>query len=333
MLWPQPFNIRMNPFRASQLLDAIDICTHEEREISDFPEYAYNLNGNQSKALDVIARQIVRSHSTHSQIAAVTVIGHADVALREPTHLREKKELQVSQDRANTAEKLLIEAIRKVIPDGARVAAMINTKAIAKGSSERRFKNPITEAEMKKNRRVAFKWARCHIEGPLFHPLIITPPQPLGGSGDNPNAVFAGNHFKFKILSGFSMGEIGGVCSYTIAVWDVDNKRSAVYDYFGVVLTVGVPISESGEGDWTEVITTSKFVQVDQFFGPGTHEAGSLIIGKMSVTFLGDFVPSGSLGKGLTIWFPSGFSKSIGLESGKGSISLTPGSVKVFKGP
>ena len=214
MIWPQPFNVRMSPARAGQLLDVVSLCSNEERTISDFPEYEHNLNGDQRKALNAIAREIVRSHDTNAAISGVAVIGHADVALREPQHLRAAKELKISEDRASTAEDLLLKAIRAV-PGGARIAGMLNTKAIAKGSSERKFIPATNESEMKKNRRVVFRWARCLMEGPIIHPPVIFPPLPAPNPGDDPNTVFAGEHFRFKVLSGFSMGEVGGVFSYT----------------------------------------------------------------------------------------------------------------------
>src|SRR5262245_47322371 len=127
MFWPVPINIRMNPVIASNLLDVNAQCATEEREIADFPEYGSTLNEKQLIRLKAFAAEVIRSHDSQSPIAAISIIGHADRALKEPVNHRAAKEQEVSDARAKNGLEQF-EKMMKSMPGGDRVLAMIHTK-------------------------------------------------------------------------------------------------------------------------------------------------------------------------------------------------------------
>ncbi|HZR21034.1 MAG TPA: hypothetical protein VFE51_27370 [Verrucomicrobiae bacterium] len=141
---------------------------------------------------------------------------------------------------------------------------------------------------------------------------------------DDPNTVFAGEHFKIKMLDGFTTGEVLGVGSFLFAIWDIDNNRLANYEFDEVIVTFGAPISDCGEGDWSETFTTSKPMQVDQFAGTARlAEASAALVGVWNLHIAA---------AGVAVSVPTVFNKSFGVDTGTGPFVLTPGSVKVFKG-
>lgn len=142
---------------------------------------------------------------------------------------------------------------------------------------------------------------------------------------DDPNMVYAGENFRIKMLDGFSIGEIGGASAGLFALWDVDNRRRAFYRYNGVMACAGVPLSDSGEGDWSNVFSPAKPTQVDQF-------AGEARFGQASVAAVG-FWSLALPAQMVAVDVPTLFSKSFGIESGAGYLSLVSGSVEVFEGP
>jgi hypothetical protein len=337
MLWPVPVNVRMNPIFANNLLDINAQCADEEREIYDYPEYGFELDEGQRKRLKAIAAEIVRSHDSQSPVAAISIIGHADQALKLKGAEKKTKEEKVSWDRARHAEEQLLQAIQDQ-PGGTRVSAMIQHKPLGVGATQPEILNPLNEAQMKRNRRVVFKWSRCVLPAPIIHPPTVFPPRPGADPKDDQNTIFAGNRFKMKIMDGNSVGEVGGAFMYEFMIWDLDNSRAALYDYKGFIGTVGIPpFSECEETDWSKEFSTAKFVQVDQFSGSGTHLSGSIgIASGMEFKFQNsDAVdpPFDHLGHSGTVHIFAGPAKSLGAESGGGPLKLIPGSIKVFNGP
>jgi len=323
----------MNPILAGQLLDINAQCSTEEREIFDFPEYGSTLDAGQLIRLRAIAADIIRSHETSAPIAGISVVGHADRALRVPERERPAKEMSVSVDRANNAEKQLLDMIQSM-PGGGPVRAMVHTKAIGVGATKLVIQFPKNEAEMKRNRRVVFAMSRC-IQHPIIHPPLVLPPRPLGDPADDPNTVFAGTHFKMRILDGFSAGEVGGIFSYHMEIVDVDNKRSVEYTYSGVIGTIGVPpFTECGMSDFSKVFDATKPIQVDQLSGDGSHTSGSIgILSGMRYTFE-SFSDATTGINDVPINIFAGPSKSLGAEASlSGHLSVIKGSVKIFKEP
>jgi hypothetical protein len=143
-------------------------------------------------------------------------------------------------------------------------------------------------------------------------------------SNDDPNTVSAGEHFKIKMLDGFTAGGLLGVGSFLFAIWDIDNSRLANYEFHEVIVTFGAPISDCGEGDWSETFTTESPMQVDQFGGTARlAEASAVLVGAWNLHIAA---------AGVTVSVPTFFNKSFGVDSGTGPFLLTSGSVKVFKG-
>jgi hypothetical protein len=201
------------------------------------------------------------------------------------------------------------------------------------GSQDLAIQHPINEEQMRRNRRIVFKWSRCLLPAPIIHPFPELPkPTPYNPEND-PNVVFAGNRFKMKILSGISAAVLLGVFSYQFLLVDVDNKRSAEYRHAGVIRSLGVPpFTESGESDFSDIFTTKSFIQVDQFSsGQCFHESGSLaLVSGMRFSFLSSD-DTGSLisTSPSPISIFAGPSKSLGVESGSGSMTFLRGTVSV----
>jgi hypothetical protein len=216
---------------------------------------------------------------------------------------------------------------------------MIQHKPLGVGATQPAVPNPLNPTQMKRNRRVVFKWSRCVLPAPIIHPPTIFPPRPGLDPKDDPNTIFAGNHFQMKIMDGTSAGEVGGLFQYEFMIWDVDNSRSALYDYKGTIFTVGIPpFTECEETDWSNVFTTAKFVQVDQFSGKDSHKSGSIGIASGMVFTFGGFTndvdwPFDTLQHPAAVSIFAGPAKSLGAEIGVGFLTLIPGSIKVFKGP
>jgi len=331
-MWPVPVNVRLNPVVVNQLLDIIATCSNEQIELDDYPEYAHELTPKQKQRLRFIAETLVRSFMTQSPIAGIAVVGHADRALRKPVHEREAFEDEISKNRAINADKALMDELRRA-PGGDKVAGLVNAKPTWVGSRELRVPNATTEAAMRMNRRVVFKFSRCLVPQPIIRPPLEMPRPPGPNPEDDPNTVFAGNHFKIKMMGGTSAGLIGGACHYDLQIWDVDNFRLAAYDFDAVILTIGFPpITDTGEGDWSETFTTPNFIGVDQFNAPATHEAvGAANLGIMHLS-IEQLFPSQRLPFQIDV--PTGFSKGGGAESSiGGSLTIVRGSVRVFRGP
>jgi hypothetical protein len=89
-----------------------------DETIEGFPEFAVTvdtLNDPEAKRkLRALAKRIVASHNTPSRIIGFDVHGHADVTLRIPAGAeRERTELEVSRDRAEGAQQLLLTMIEE----------------------------------------------------------------------------------------------------------------------------------------------------------------------------------------------------------------------------
>lgn len=336
MLWPQSVHVRMNPAFASQLLDVVATCSNEEKTIADFPEYGFKLDASQRRTLDELATQIVASFDSDAPIAAVAIVGHADAALRVPPGERKAKEQQISASRSRHALEQLMEAITRR-PGGREVAAKLNFKSKAIGNTQPVVANATTEAQMRQNRRVVFKLARC-TSPPIviIHPPIPFPPRtPPEDNPNDANIVFAGTRFRLKIMGGDSVGEVGGVSTFQLAIWDIDNRRLALYSYVAVIGTVGVPpITSSGESGFSDIFNTPVPIQVDQFGGRASHDAAAaLLVSGIKFRLKGGELRPLAPPIGVGVSLSTGPAKAVSLESGGGVISLVSGSVIVFDGP
>lgn len=332
-----PVNVRLSPLVASFLLDATAVCAREQIELDDYDPLKDEMTSRQKERLRLIAETLVKSFQSTRPIAGVAIVGHADswrdaTARTKSPAERQKFEDDISLQRAVKAEKALRAELAKT-PGGGPVLAFLNTKPVGVGSRELNVKNAKTDAAMRKNRRVVFKFTRCSTPQPIIHPPLEMPRPPGPDPDTDPNLVYAGNHFRIKMLGGTSAGLMGGVCAYSFRIWDVDNNRSADYEYGAIIATVGFPpITDTGEGSWSDVFTTPRHLQVDQFNAPTTHESlGAGPIGIMTLS-IEQLFPSLVLPFKLGV--PTGFSKGGGAESAiGGSLTVVRGSVRVSRGP
>jgi hypothetical protein len=333
MMWPVPVGVRVRPSFRTIFLAQLADCTGESGSIQDFPEYQHELNAAQKLQLRGIAEKIVFSQRINP-IAAVAVIGHADRAARLQGTARTAKEMDVSQKRAEVGKRELIKILQD-FPNGKEISAKIsaNMEVVAKGSSQLIVKNAQTELEMKKNRRVEFRWARCR-PTPTIHPSIEFPPRPHPSEEDDPNIVFAGQRFKSKIIEGVSFTFGLGFISLTMVIWDIDNHRLAGYNYDTVNHGAGAsPIPSISETSWSE-FTTPVPIQADQFSGPARHsfKAAGFNVFKMSSINPETNPPQWPFG-GQDIGTWTGFTAAVAGEDSKGQLALIANSVRVFRGP
>ncbi len=141
---------------------------------------------------------------------------------------------------------------------------------------------------------------------------------------DDLNNIQAGTRFRIKMLDGFTLAGLVGVGQFVFAIWDLDNNNIASYVLTEVILAAGVPISDSGEGDWSADFQPSKPMQVDQFGGVAfLREGSAALVGLWEIT-----IPAGAV----KVTVPTFFSKSFGIDGGGGPFTYQSGSVKKFKG-
>jgi outer membrane protein OmpA-like peptidoglycan-associated protein len=334
MQWPVPLGVRVQSNFKLQFLAQLADCTPESQSIDDFPEYEHELSAAQKLQLRAIAEKIVFSQKINP-IAAIAVVGHADRAQRLQGAAATKKEQEVSQNRADTGKRELLKMLRS-LPDGTDTAEKVaaNSQAIGKGATKLIVPWPRNEAEMRKNRRVEFVWARCRPQ-PVIHPAIEFPPRPAPDERDDPNVVFAGQRFRSKIIEGASAAMGVGFITLTMAIWDVDNSRLAGYDYNAGIVGGGVnPIPFINETDWSAVFTTPVPLQVDQFGGAASHRFTSAALSFFTmISKMPDISPRNWPLTGQAIGQWTGFSASLALETSNGNLSLIPNTVRVFKGP
>ncbi len=332
MLWPVPVGVRVRPFFKFSFLAQLADCSGEEATIMDFPEFKHELSAAQKLQLRAIAEKIVFSQKLNP-IAAVAVVGHADKTLRLQGAAATNKEMDVSRKRAETGKRELV-AMLQTFPDGKDIAAKIaaNMEVIAKGASELVVKNAATEAQMRQNRRVVFRWARCR-PTPVIHPAIEFPPRSLPSEEDDPNIVFAGQRFKAKIIEGASFTAGGGYITLTMAIWDIDNNRLAGYDYDGRTAGAGVnPIPFINETDWQDFGTPVP-IQVDQFSGQGRHNFTAVILSAFELRSISpETNPPQWPSDGIRLGQWTGFSPAVAMEGSVGRFKLIPNTVRVFKG-
>lgn len=214
-------------------VDAIPGVTVPDETIDGFPEFAFTVDTINDpvvkQKLRKIAKQIVASHSGGSKrIIGFEVHGHADQTLRIAAGPeRERAEFEVSRDRAEHAQQLLLEMIEE--EGGKPIIAGIkaNSKAKGFGSKYRVFKPATTEPQMRKNRRVEIFLKE--FDPPPPRP---TPPPP-------PPKPEVRTKFRVLIKSGtarilttplsWMTGSTARI-SLKIVLFDVDRKEQATFE-------------------------------------------------------------------------------------------------------
>ena len=126
--------------------------------ISGFPEYMTDiatLDPVQRRDVSRAAREIVASLRTKMPVRGILVVGNADVALRKAIGERAQFELDVSQTRAASGRKVLLDEIA-ASSGNPSARYFFKVRVLGMGSSNRKIVNPVTEAQMKQNRRVEY---------------------------------------------------------------------------------------------------------------------------------------------------------------------------------
>lgn len=109
--------------------------------------------------LELGATPMGLAHRSRNPIRAVLAVGHADRALRKSASERAAFELDVSQRRANSARRFLLDELIRLAGDSSG-EYLVYCRAIGLGSSDLKIYNPVNESQMKKNRRVEFRLMR-----------------------------------------------------------------------------------------------------------------------------------------------------------------------------
>jgi len=343
--------VRMPEFFRSALFKLAEQCqTMEQVEIDNFPRYKSELDAEQFAKIETAVNAIMTSATTPMQVAAVQIVGHADIDVSIPAGpARTEQERNVSIQRALAAESALLDRLRARGAAGARIAAILKPRPTGKGATQLKVSNPANESDRRKNRRVVIQMMRCALPdtpSPIPPDLPHEPP----GDANNPNAVFAGNRFRVKILNASASGLGVSFGRMTLAFWDLDNNRLAKY----LVKTgaggggLAAPFSTTGETEWSsKIIKTQKPRTVEQLDGsitfaevviptikpptfpgqPGPSHTGNVSGMVLSFMFMGEFPPTDvTLNTG-------GSSTSMGsFEAGKGESHLISGSTVVYNG-
>lgn len=210
---------------------------HPDETIDGFPELAYTIDTIRDpeveKKLRALARRIVASHKNQSpdRIIGFEVHGHADVDLRLPPGAeRDRTEMDVSQDRADNAQEILLKMIEQEGGTPFMAGIKANTSATGFGSACRVVKPARTEGEMRKNRRVEIFLKEFHFQPPHPQPQLPAPPP-----GPRPPQV--GTHWRIQIKSGTVTTvsvpgtDILGVATIRLNVTliDLDRKQQASF--------------------------------------------------------------------------------------------------------
>ena len=262
-----------NQLLFAQLLQGIAKSDKPIVEIDGYPAHATkidDLDPTQRAQIKALAQRIVDSHKTNTPIIAFAVDGHADVDLAVPQGQRAESEQIISQKRAEAARNVLLTELGK-LDRGSSIAAAMPFTAQGFGSKFRKkIPGPghaLTEAEMKKNRRVEFFIAQF---------VKPAPRQPQPPARPKPPEV--GLHWRIQIKGGLTVGTPslpepldnvgGGNTTLFIKITDLDRKQTASFiaNITGMILpsaTIGPPQS----GPQTETITEGKPVEFETNLG------------------------------------------------------------------
>ena len=160
----------LRPQLAGRLATPTNFRESEALELDSFPEFVSDISPQQQAAIDDLAVRIIKSNNTNDPIFAFRTEGHADIARTIPAGGRKQFEQEISNERAENAFKLLVDALnRKGGPDIARRISK-NSKAFGLGSSRLKIPNAFSEPQFRKNRRVVFVLRQVTMIPPLPEP-------------------------------------------------------------------------------------------------------------------------------------------------------------------
>lgn len=273
-------------------------------EIDNFDEYSDELSAENLAKVQAFAQAVAASHQSADPVRSVSVIGHADRALRLPPDQREAKEIQVSVARGTRALDVIKAEVGR--HGGDALVTSIQFFSTGAGSLHRKVVNPANEAEMRLNRRV--EATTISSSGAILHALPEWPPHEPDLGDPALDKVFS-----FKIIEGVSGA---GLFQYTFAVWDRRESRAAAFDYRGIAASHGASSPFTSESDWADmqVPPTATLESLD---GWASHAVATA-----PFSFMVLHVSAGST----TV--PMGLAMGIALESGSGEFVLARESIQ-----
>jgi outer membrane protein OmpA-like peptidoglycan-associated protein len=213
-----------------------------DETIDGFPEFNTGVDDIKDPAvrnkLRALAKRIVQSHQTPDRIIGFEIHGHSDATLR----IKDKKEaaqteLEVSQERADNAQELLLSMIEDEGGKSLSNAIRGNSTTLALGAKCRKVIPARTEADMKRNRRV-----EIFLKVVRFRPL---PPSPEPPPPPRPPEV--GTHWRIQVKSGriiTTNSPVGEALAFAsiglnVVITDLDRKQQASFKASAEGVTVG----------------------------------------------------------------------------------------------
>lgn len=281
-------------------------------ELDGYDEYAGELSPANQVKLAGLAAGIMASRLSPYPVQAVNIIGHADRALRVPAADRPKKEMDVSVDRAKTAAAHLRTAMA-ALPGGQEAVDAIQFMTSGVGSRERKVLNPVSDEDMRKNRRVDI--TTIDAQGGVIHVLPEWPryePEPV----DPPLQKV----FSIKLKEGISGGP---VFQYTFLIWDLTASRAGAFDYRGVAYSYGPSSPLASESDWIDFLVAPGVTL--ESFSAANNAASHSVATVVALSIMVLNLPHGS------IVIP-GLGMGIAHQSGAGLFTLADGSIQPFDG-
>jgi hypothetical protein len=274
-------------------------------EIDDYDEYAASLSLENQAKVAAFAAAIAGSWLTSDAVKSVSVIGHADQALRIPASERQKKEMEVSVERANTAANHLRAAIA-LLPGGAAIRDSVHFLTSGVGSRERKYRNPTSDGERRKNRRVEITTVSS--SGGIVHVLPEWPRRESQGEDPPLDKVFS-----VKLMEGVSSPSL---FQYTFTIWDKTESRAGAFDYRGLKASAGVSSPFASESDWSDFLVRPG-TSLEDVDGAASHSATTAPVGFMLLN-----LPQAS------VVIPLGLAMGASVESGTGLFTLDATSIK-----
>lgn len=141
---------------AARLATPVNFRENVALELDNFPEFVSDISPQQQIAIDDLAVKIIKSNNSNDPIFGARTEGHADIARTIPAGQRKQFEQEISNERAENALTLLLDALNR--KGGRDIALKIsrNAKAFGLGSSQLKIPNAFSEPQFRKNRRVVF---------------------------------------------------------------------------------------------------------------------------------------------------------------------------------
>jgi hypothetical protein len=278
-------------------------------ELSGYNEYDAALSPENQLKLAGFAASVVASRLTPFGVQVISIIGHADKALLVPVADRPKKEMDVSIERAKTAENQL-KAAMNAIPGGA--AAVAGIQFLTSGVGARELKIPNTQDS--RNRRVDITTVES--QGGIIHAFPEWPSHIPNMQDPALQKVYS-----IKLMEGVAGGHL---FQYTFVIWDKTASRAGAFDYRGVEGSAGPSSPFSSESDWADFLVPPTMT-LEEF--SKTNNAASHSAGTLGTSFMLLNLPHGS------VLIHLGLGIGVSIAGGSGAFTLAAGSIKPFNGP